>query len=37
VKLDFFANRGFVLAYGLGDGGFSGTIRNAGKDDASFL
>jgi hypothetical protein len=37
VKLDFFAYRRFVLAYGLGNGGFGGTIHNAGKDDTSFL
>ena len=37
VKLDFFANGGLILADGLCDGSFRGTVRNTGENDTPFL
>ena len=37
VKLNLLADSGFILADGLGDGGFCGAVRNAGENDPPFL
>ena len=37
VKLDLLANGGLILADGLCDGSFRGTIRNTGENDTPFL
>ena len=37
VKLDLLANGGLILADGLCDGGFGGTVCNADENDTPFL
>ena len=37
VKLNLLADSGFILADGLCDGSFRGTIRNTGENDTPFL
>ncbi len=37
VKFDLFANSGLILADGLCDGSFRGTVRNTGENDTPFL
>ena len=37
VKLNLLADSGFMLADGLCDGSFRGTIRNTGENDTPFL
>ena len=37
VSSDFFSNSGFVFADGFSNSGFSGTVYDAGKNDASFF
>ena len=37
VKLDLFANRRLILAYGLGNGSFGGTVGNAGENNTPFF
>ena len=37
VKLDLLANGGLILADGLSDGGFGGTVCNADENDTPFL
>ena len=37
VKLNLLADSGFILADGLCDGSFCGTIRNTGENDTPFL